>query len=127
MELEEHGSTGGVVAEGKELVSGDATVDCKQHTSLVCMMSTGFGCKFILGGVLGGSIVIWGISGGRLGSASNCDCGWVMLMSTGFSHISARVSPVMTCDRLRFLNRLQPKPQQHYSLLHSGYLPLWNK
>ena len=49
--MEELGSTGGVVAEGKELVSGDATVDCKQRTSLVCMMLTGFGCKFILGGV----------------------------------------------------------------------------
>ena len=84
MELEEHGSTGGVVAEGKELVSGDATVDCKQRTSLVCMMSTEFGCKFILGGVLGGSIIIWGIIGGRLGSASNCNCGWACLCQLAF-------------------------------------------
>ena len=30
---------------------GDATVDYKQCTSLVCMMLTVFGCRFIIGGV----------------------------------------------------------------------------
>ena len=30
---------------------GDATVDYEQCTSLVCMMLTVFGCRFIIGGV----------------------------------------------------------------------------
>ena len=66
---------------------GDATVDSnyEQGTFLVCMMLTVFGCKFIFGGVLGSFIIIWGISSGRLGSVSNCNCGWVMLISIGFS------------------------------------------
>ena len=64
-ELGEGGRGGNecVVVEGKELVSGDATVDCEQCTSLVGVTMAEANSKFILGGVLGGSIIIWGISG----------------------------------------------------------------
>ena len=62
LELGECGGTGGVAA-----VSGDATVDCGQCTSLVGMTSTEANCRYTLGGVLGGSVIIWGISGGSWG------------------------------------------------------------
>lgn len=61
---EEHKGSELVVAEGKKsetLVSGDASVDFDRCTSLVGVMSTEADCRFILGGVLGGSIL--GISG----------------------------------------------------------------
>ena len=62
--------TGGVVA-----VSGDATVDCGQCTSLVDVTSTEANCRYTLGGVLEGSVIICGISGGSWGQPQITTCG----------------------------------------------------